>query len=237
MTDLQIKMIPMNLIGVNPPSGCWVPASARFQEWLSCPVLIIMPMQHWWSNDHDVVHLQAETAPVNLIWSEPAQWLLRSSAHMVTRVIITPLDTPMGPDEQMTMMLHIYKWVRSRNCGCLVTWFCYQLIAKPGNKTATVSWPDPDQDGSNELNLEWIRQAVAEFQPPFQEWSLHPWARPCGPNGQITMTLHIYRSIKFLRTFLGRADGQRLFHSPPYFHSERQGTIKCGMKLLIHSKT
>ena len=34
-------------------------------------------------------------------------------------------------------------WVRSRSCGCLVTWFCYQLIAKPGNKTATVSWPDP----------------------------------------------------------------------------------------------
>ena len=29
------------------------------------------------------------------------------------------------------------------NCGCLVTWFCYQLIAKPGNKTATVLWPDP----------------------------------------------------------------------------------------------
>ena len=36
------------------------------------------------------------------------------------------------------------KWVRSRNCGCLVTWFCYQLIAKPGNKTAAVSWPDPN---------------------------------------------------------------------------------------------
>ena len=34
-------------------------------------------------------------------------------------------------------------WVRSRNCGCLFTWFCYQLIAKPGNKTATVPWPDP----------------------------------------------------------------------------------------------
>ena len=33
-------------------------------------------------------------------------------------------------------------WVRLRNCGCLVTWFCYQLIAKPGNKTAAVSWPD-----------------------------------------------------------------------------------------------
>ena len=34
-------------------------------------------------------------------------------------------------------------WVRSRKCGCLVTWFCYQLIAKPGNKTAAVSWPHP----------------------------------------------------------------------------------------------
>ena len=32
---------------------------------------------------------------------------------------------------------------RSRNCGCLITWFCYQLIAKPGNTTAAVSWPDP----------------------------------------------------------------------------------------------
>ena len=34
-------------------------------------------------------------------------------------------------------------WVRSQNCGCIVTWFCYQLIAKPGNKTAAVLWPDP----------------------------------------------------------------------------------------------
>ena len=37
----------------------------------------------------------------------------------------------------------LWIWVRSRNCSCLVTWFCYQLIAKPGNKTAIVSWPDP----------------------------------------------------------------------------------------------
>ena len=43
-------------------------------------------------------------------------------------------------------MIHTYLgfiWVRSRNWGCLVTWFCYQLIAKPGNKTAAVLWPDP----------------------------------------------------------------------------------------------
>ena len=42
----------------------------------------------------------------------------------------------------------ICKWVRSRNCGCLVTWFCYQLIAKLGNNTATVSWPDPNRKAS-----------------------------------------------------------------------------------------
>ena len=34
-------------------------------------------------------------------------------------------------------------WVRSWRCSCLVTWFCYQLIAKPGNKTAAPLWPDP----------------------------------------------------------------------------------------------
>ena len=28
-------------------------------------------------------------------------------------------------------------------CGCLVTWFCYQMIAKPDNKTAAPSWPEP----------------------------------------------------------------------------------------------
>ena len=39
-------------------------------------------------------------------------------------------------------------WVRSWNCGCLVTWFCYQLIAKPGNKTVVVPWPDPYTHGS-----------------------------------------------------------------------------------------
>ena len=37
----------------------------------------------------------------------------------------------------------VYIWVRSWRCGCFVTWFCYLLIAKPSNKTAAPSWPDP----------------------------------------------------------------------------------------------
>ena len=48
-----------------------------------------------------------------------------------------------GVHSDLTKIINICIWVRSRNCGCLVTWFCYQLIAKPGNKTATFSWPDP----------------------------------------------------------------------------------------------
>ena len=36
------------------------------------------------------------------------------------------------------------KWVISQRCTWLVTWFCYHLIAKSGNKTASPSWPDPN---------------------------------------------------------------------------------------------
>ena len=46
-------------------------------------------------------------------------------------------------------------WVRSRNCGCLVTWFCYQLIAKPGNKTAAVSWPNPYVFAFSIISQQW----------------------------------------------------------------------------------
>ena len=45
-------------------------------------------------------------------------------------------------------------WVRPWNCGCLVTWFCYQLIAKPGNKSATVPWPDPYGITETKRNLQ-----------------------------------------------------------------------------------
>ena len=44
--------------------------------------------------------------------------------------------------QKVLMSLIRNTWVRSWNCGCIVTWFCYHLIAKPGNKTAAVPWPD-----------------------------------------------------------------------------------------------
>ena len=46
-------------------------------------------------------------------------------------------------------------WVRSQNCGCLVTGFCYQLIAKLGNKTATVSWLDPYDNAVKYIVILW----------------------------------------------------------------------------------
>ena len=49
-------------------------------------------------------------------------------------------------DKQESSSSVTQRWVRSRKCGCLVTWFCYQMIAKPGNKTATASLSDPYAD-------------------------------------------------------------------------------------------
>ena len=56
------------------------------------------------------------------------KWCLQNDGHFV---------------QAPNVLKMICIWVRSQNWGCLVTWFCYQLIPKPVNKTATVSWPDP----------------------------------------------------------------------------------------------
>ena len=73
---LQTKTVK-KWFGVNQPSGCWVPASARFQR----PLFMFrgafitpkgMPMWPQWANDHDVTHLEPETGPMKLIWSDSA---------------------------------------------------------------------------------------------------------------------------------------------------------------------
>ena len=43
----------------------------------------------------------------------------------------------------LILYLSVIIWFRSHSCGHLSTWFCYQLIAKPGNKTAAATWPGP----------------------------------------------------------------------------------------------
>ena len=60
-------------------------------------------------------------------------------------------------------------WIRWCRCACLVTWFCYHLIAKPGNKTGTPLWPDPYN-----LNVEkWCCENVEKRQKCFLKWSQH----------------------------------------------------------------
>ena len=49
-------------------------------------------------------------------------------------------QTPWRARDVTVMLSIVY---RSRKCACFVTWFCYQMIAKPGNKTGPPSWPDP----------------------------------------------------------------------------------------------
>ena len=83
-----------------------------------------------------------------------------------------------------------YKWVRSRRCSCLVTWFCYQLIAKPGNKTAAPSWPDPY------VYTDGLMQARCYSIANAQELSVS-----C-TNPSIYMYVYVYIYIKMIQTSL-----------------------------------
>ena len=88
---------------------------------------------------------------LNLWWSSVSLWLSQLLKSLVYNILIVknkPIAHLWGGT--MGVFCELYElldpviiWVRTRNCGCLVTWFCYQLIAKPGNKTAAVPWLDP----------------------------------------------------------------------------------------------
>ena len=72
-----------------------------------------------------------------------------------------PVSSCIARDVHLCIMVYI--WIRSRNCSCLVTRPCYQLIAKPGNKTATVTWPDPYSDFKrNNKRLFLINEPIVE---------------------------------------------------------------------------
>ena len=47
-----------------------------------------------------------------------------------------------GHSAEMTLQAKSI-FAKPGRCSCLVTWLCYHLIAKPGNKTAAPLWPDP----------------------------------------------------------------------------------------------
>ena len=80
VAHLQAMTVP-TWFGVNRLSGYKVTASAIFQSpLLQIPGALITPMDMpMWpqrASGRDVAHLEAETVPIDLIWSESAQWLL-----------------------------------------------------------------------------------------------------------------------------------------------------------------
>ena len=73
-----------------------------------------------------------------------------------------PVSSCIARDVHLCIMVYIL-WIRSRNCGRPVTRPCYQLIAKPGNKTATVTRPDPYSDFKcNNKRLFLINEPIVE---------------------------------------------------------------------------
>ena len=111
------------------------------------------------------------------------------------------------------LLLDVRRWVRSRNCGCLVTWFCYQLIAKQGNKTGAVSWPDPDINYCPIVTSLWIHRVVLITFPAGPQCSIGSLK-----NGQHLLsisvipvyTIHISR--KYLTIFLVCSDTKSLLY-------------------------
>ena len=85
----------------------------------------------WWHRSGSTLALDP------MVWWDPTWWYSIQSYVQISHL------SARGDDIALRLFADCDIWVRSQNFGCLVTWFCYQLIAKPGNKTATVSWPDP----------------------------------------------------------------------------------------------
>ena len=97
-----------------------------------------------------------------------SSWRLQMSWHQIgARTSATTILIPLWqkwPKSYNTTFI----WVKTRICGCLVTWFCYQMIAKPGNKTATPLWPDtyqvtPCSVGSQCLEMSWGHKLTIFF--------------------------------------------------------------------------
>ena len=91
------------------------------------------------------------------------------------------------------------------SCG---TWFCYQLIAKPGKKTAAVSWPDPYITKKTPMLVAQILATNFDFVPGWWCWFL------CGKSAQLPR-------IVFVVHYTGIEDWMRLSS----LHSQCLATI------------
>ena len=139
-----------------------------------------------------------------------------------------PLNTcwthPCGPDGQLTMTLHVYKPIRFQWAWFGVNppsgqWLLSSGICKiiPGafiTPMGTLMWAQwaNDHDVAHlqvkmvPMNFIWMNPPSGGWVPVsarFQECLLYPWTHPCGPDGQMTMTLHIYSPRQFQWSWFG----------------------------------
>ena len=136
-----------------------------------------------WRHCNDVAQLQTKMVPINLIWSESAQWLLSYGAHNIPGALITPMGMPIMP-----------WWANDPEVACLeaktvpvnliwresIHWLLISGIRKiPGTPYHTHDhvhyapmgkWPrrciSTGQYSSIEPDLEWIGPLFAEFWHP-----------------------------------------------------------------------
>ena len=87
----------------------------------------------------------------NFTWctTEVWAWISNIILHFIMAVIMYPCWDFIHVSKSLKLwdvIIHpgsMFNWIRSRRCGCLVTWFCYQLIAKPEEESRTfVTWPN-----------------------------------------------------------------------------------------------
>ena len=71
----------------------------------------------------------------------PSRHIVLLSMHACLGPSQAPCSRP-SPPLAATNIYRVGPW----RCSCLVTWFCYQLIAKPGKKTTAPPWPEPYVD-------------------------------------------------------------------------------------------
>ena len=97
------KMDPMNLIWSE--SAQWLLTSSvrKIQGALIMPVG--MPLWLWRANENDVAHVQVKMVPMNLIWSELAQWLRNSGIHKIPRALIMAIWPKWANDHDARYLL------------------------------------------------------------------------------------------------------------------------------------
>ena len=134
-------------------SGLSVYVPSQWEMTLHCNVV------SFWLGSYTTwsLHLATSSMLILLLIPKKSFTMGTPAMHRSAYVIMMVADAPTPnrcqvisnhqAESAMTTMLHepyyaICIWVRLRRCGCLVTWFCYQMIAKPGNKTAPPWWPD-----------------------------------------------------------------------------------------------